>query len=104
MCSSGERTSVACSASRLASLHQRLGDTQVLFDLAESEHDEPTRIEAMRELTPLRTEIDQLEGRTLLNGEYDAREALIPINAQAGGGAAAACAGTMIARSRTGTW
>jgi len=31
----------------------------------------------------LRKEIDQLEVRTLLSGEYDAREALITINAQA---------------------
>jgi peptide chain release factor 2 len=75
--------------SRLASLHQRLGDTQLLFELAESEDDEPTRIEAARELTALRTEIDQLEVRTLLAGEYDAREALISINAQAGGADAA---------------
>jgi peptide chain release factor 2 len=74
---------------RLAALHQRLGDTAVLFDLAESEDDEPTRIEAARELTGLRTEIDQLEVRTLLAGEYDAREALISINAQAGGADAA---------------
>src|SRR5260370_15432620 len=70
---------------RLSGLRQRLGDTQVLFDLAESEDDQPTRIEAARELAALRTEIDQLEVRTLLNGEYDAREALISINAQAGG-------------------
>ena len=74
---------------RLAGLRQRLGDTQVLFDLAESENDEPTRNEAARELAGLRTEIDQLEVRTLLNGEYDAREALISINAQAGGADAA---------------
>jgi peptide chain release factor 2 len=37
----------------------------------------------------LRKEIDQLEIRTLLSGEYDAREALITINAQAGGADAA---------------
>jgi peptide chain release factor 2 len=61
----------------------------VLFDLAESENDEPTREEAVRELAALRTEIDQLEVRTLLNGQYDAREALISINAQAGGADAA---------------
>ena len=42
-----------------------------------------------RELAALRTEIDQLEIRTLLNGEYDSREALISINAQAGGADAA---------------
>ena len=74
---------------RLAGLHQRLGDTQVLFDLAESEDDAPTRDEAVRELAALRSEIDQLEVRTLLSGEYDAREALISINAQAGGADAA---------------
>jgi peptide chain release factor 2 len=74
---------------RLGGLHQRLGDTQLWFDLAESENDEPTRGEAMRELATLRTEVDQLEVRTLLNGEYDAREALISINAQAGGADAA---------------
>jgi len=74
---------------RLTSLHQRLDDTQVLFDLAERESDAPTRDEAMRELAGLRSEIDGLEVRTLLNGEYDAREALISINAQAGGADAA---------------
>ncbi len=70
---------------RLSGLAQRLADTQVLFDLADSENDEPTREEAARELAALRAEIDQLEVRTLLSGHYDAREALISINAQAGG-------------------
>jgi peptide chain release factor 2 len=74
---------------RLTGLRHRLGDTQVLFDLAESENDEPTKDEAGHELAALRTEIDQLEVRTLLNGQYDAREALISINAQAGGADAA---------------
>jgi len=74
---------------RLEALHQRLDDTGVMFELAESEHDEPTREEAERELVKLRKEIDQLEIRTLLNGEYDAREALISINAGAGGADAA---------------
>ena len=74
---------------RLTALHQRLDDTLVLFDLAERENDAPTRDEAVRELAGLRSEIDGLEVRTLLNGEYDAREALISINAQAGGADAA---------------
>ena len=74
---------------RLTSLRQRLGDTQVLFDLTERENDEPTKQEAAGELAAARSEIDQLEVRTLLNGEYDAREALISINAQAGGADAA---------------
>ncbi len=75
--------------SRLTSLHSRLEDTAAGFELAESENDEPTREEAERELSLLRKEIDQLEIRTLLNGEYDLREALISINAGAGGADAA---------------
>jgi peptide chain release factor 2 len=74
---------------RLHQLHRRLDDTRVMFELADSENDEPTREEAIRELAALRKEIDQLEVRTLLSGEYDAREALISINAQAGGADAA---------------
>jgi peptide chain release factor 2 len=74
---------------RLSGLRQRLVDTKTLFELAESENDEPTRDEANHELAALRAEIDQLEVRTLLNGQYDAREALISINAQAGGADAA---------------
>src|SRR5580692_2384856 len=74
---------------RLDALHTRLDDTAVMFELAESEHDEPTRLEGERELAALRKEIDQLEIRTLLSGEYDAREALISINAGAGGADAA---------------
>jgi peptide chain release factor 2 len=74
---------------RLEQLHRRLEDTRVMFELADSEDDEPTRNEAKRELTALRKEIDQLEVRTLLSGEYDSREALISINAQAGGADAA---------------
>jgi peptide chain release factor 2 len=74
---------------RLESLHRRLEDTTVLFELAESEHDDAARQEAARDLGALRKEIDQLEIRTLLSGEYDAREALISINAQAGGADAA---------------
>jgi peptide chain release factor 2 len=74
---------------RLADLHRRLDDTEVMFELAESENDAPTREEARRELAALHKEIDQLEVRTLLSGEYDAREALISINAQAGGADAA---------------
>src|ERR1700689_3860168 len=74
---------------RLEALHQRLDDTSVMFELAESENDEPTRVEATRDLSVLRQEMNQLEIRTLLSGEYDSREALISINAQAGGADAA---------------
>jgi peptide chain release factor 2 len=74
---------------RLEGMKRRLEDVGVMFELAESEQDEPTRDEATRELAAIRAEIDQLEIRTLLSGEYDAREALIAINAGAGGADAA---------------
>jgi peptide chain release factor 2 len=80
---------------RLGSLRQRLADTGVLFELAEAEHDQETAEEAARELAGLRREIDALEVRTLLNGEYDAREALITINSQAGGADAEDFAGNL---------
>jgi peptide chain release factor 2 len=74
---------------RLEALHQRLEDTAVMFELAADEHDDSARAEAEQDLAKLRKEIDQLEIRTLLNGEYDSREALISINAGAGGADAA---------------
>jgi peptide chain release factor 2 len=74
---------------RLETLNQRLDDLGVMFELAESFSDEPTRQEALAELGALRDQIDKLEIRTLLNGEYDSRDALITITAQAGGADAA---------------
>ena len=74
---------------RLDRLRQQLDDTSVMFELAERENDEPARVEAAGDLSVLRQEMNQLEIRTLLSGEYDAREALISINAQAGGADAA---------------
>src|SRR2546430_16659346 len=45
---------------RLTSLNRRLDDTRVMFELAESEDDQPTRDEAFRDLAALRKEIDHL--------------------------------------------
>jgi peptide chain release factor 2 len=70
---------------RVESLVGRLDDISVLYELAESEDDSDTREEADRELTTLRRDVNALEIRTLLAGEYDAREALVTINSQAGG-------------------
>jgi peptide chain release factor 2 len=84
---------------RLENLRQRLEDTRVLFELADEETDssvrEATRQEAAGELAVLGKEIDGLEVRTLLSGEYDAREALITINSQAGGADAEDFAGNL---------
>ena len=70
---------------RVEGLRRRLDDLGVLVELAEAEDDADTWAEAERELAELRREIDELEVRTLLSGEYDAREALVTIRSEAGG-------------------
>ncbi|MGD3110420.1 peptide chain release factor 2 [Streptomyces sp. YGL11-2] len=70
---------------RAEELRGRVDDLEVLFELAEAEGDEDARAEAEGELTAVRKAVDELEVRTLLSGEYDAREAVVSIRAEAGG-------------------
>ncbi|RAY12213.1 peptide chain release factor 2 [Actinomadura craniellae] len=70
---------------KVEGLRRRLDDTGVLFELAAAEDDADTRQEAENELAALAKDVQQMEVRTLMAGEYDAREALVTINAQAGG-------------------
>ncbi|MGW0582671.1 peptide chain release factor 2 [Streptomyces sp. NPDC002920] len=70
-------------------LRGRIDDLAVLFEMAEEEDDPDTRAEAESELTAVRKALDEMEVRTLLSGEYDSREALVNIRAEAGGGDAA---------------
>ncbi|NLH69236.1 MAG: peptide chain release factor 2 [Brooklawnia sp.] len=70
---------------RVAELRQRLDDIQVLLELALEEHDSDSQAEAQRDLASLKSEIEALEVRTLLSGEYDDRDALITIRSEAGG-------------------
>ncbi len=73
---------------RLEDLRQRLDDLPVMLELA-GEADEveaaQTVAEINRDLDSLTASINDLEVRTLLSGEYDAREALINLRAGAGG-------------------
>jgi peptide chain release factor 2 len=68
---------------RVQGLRQRLDDVEVLFELAEDDPD--TLTEAHEEMASLSTDIEAMEVRTLLSGEYDEREALITIRSEAGG-------------------
>ena len=70
---------------RVETLRRRLDDLGVLVELAESEDDQASWDEAAAELDGLRQAIGEMEVRTLLSGEYDAREALITIRSEAGG-------------------
>jgi len=70
---------------KLTALRQRIDDLPVLLELALDEGDESALAEAQRELQDLQGEIDELEVRTLLSGEYDERDALVSIRSGAGG-------------------
>ncbi|WP_406008625.1 peptide chain release factor 2 [Streptomyces sp. NBC_00637] len=66
-------------------LRGRIDDLAVLFEMAQEEDDSDTLAEAESELTAVKKALDEMEVRTLLSGEYDSREALVNIRAEAGG-------------------
>jgi peptide chain release factor 2 len=70
---------------RVETLRRRVDDLPILFELAEEEGDEKALAEANKELDQVEKAVDELEVRTLLSGEYDSREALVTIRAEAGG-------------------
>jgi peptide chain release factor 2 len=70
---------------RVEDLRRRVDDAQVLWDMAVEADDDAFKAEAEAEVTSLQKSIDELEVRTLLSGEYDAREALVTIRSEAGG-------------------
>ncbi|MER5265074.1 peptide chain release factor 2 [Actinosynnema sp. NPDC002837] len=70
---------------RITTLRERLDDLSIMYELAEDEGDAGSLAEADTERAKLREEISSLEVRTLLSGEYDERNALVTIRAEAGG-------------------
>ena len=70
---------------RVEALRRRLDDLPVLYELAIEEGSSDELAEADKELKSLREDIEAMEVRTLLSGEYDEREALVTIRSGAGG-------------------
>lgn len=70
---------------RMAELRQRVDDLGVLYELARTEDDDSSHAEASAELARLTEEVDRVEVRTLLSGEYDDRNAVVTVRAEAGG-------------------
>ncbi len=70
---------------RFRALRRRCEDLEALIELGEEAGDASLLTEATRELKTLERGVDELELLTLLNGEYDARNAIVSLHAGAGG-------------------
>jgi peptide chain release factor 2 len=70
---------------RITELRQRVDDLVVMYELASEEGSEDMRAEADAERDQLAGELASLEVRTLLSGEYDARNAVVTVRSEAGG-------------------
>jgi peptide chain release factor 2 len=81
---------------RVTALGGRIEDLEIMVELGRDEGDEGALADAEVELGKVKKVVEGLEVRTLLNGEYDAREALVSIRAGAGGVDAADFAETLM--------
>ena len=70
---------------RVENMDAAIDDLEVLVEMGTEENDADTLAEAERELKKLQKAVGELEVRTLLNGEFDEREAVVTIRAGAGG-------------------
>ena len=70
---------------RFVALGSRVEDLGIMIEMALEEGDADAMADAERELEKVKVAVERLEVRTLLNGEYDVREALVSIRAGAGG-------------------
>jgi peptide chain release factor 2 len=84
-----ETASVRNKVQPLAQLSQKIDDLEILRDLAQEETNPDSQSTAFREVEQefqaLIKELDGLELRTLLSGEFDKSNAFLKINAGAGG-------------------
>ncbi|SDC22318.1 peptide chain release factor 2 [Nocardioides lianchengensis] len=81
----GQLSTLQGTLDRFNELLGRIEDVGIMAELATEEGDADSLAEAERELERVKKAVESLEVRTLLNGEYDAREALVSIRAGAGG-------------------
>jgi peptide chain release factor 2 len=74
---------------RIEAIARRVDDLEALVELGEEDgagaDGQEALLDAESELSSLRAALTDMEVRTLLSGEYDAREALVTIRSEAGG-------------------
>ncbi len=70
---------------KFTGLESRIEDLALMVEMAQEEGDTSSLEDSERELARIQKSVESLEIRTLLSGEYDAREALVTIRSGAGG-------------------
>ncbi|WP_062204097.1 peptide chain release factor 2 [Demequina salsinemoris] len=70
---------------RVTGFGQRIDDLEVLIEMGEEADDEETLAEAESDLEKLKKDLSAMEVRTLMNGEWDERNAVVTIRSGAGG-------------------
>ena len=80
-----ERTSISNKIDRFKKLWNDLEETQILLELAVEESDEEALNEVTQQTGALDKKIDQLSLDLMLDGKDDSRNAIVSINAGAGG-------------------
>lgn len=80
-----ERSRLAGQIDKIAALTADLEETEVLLQLAVEESDAATLAEVTDQLDRLKSQIDAFSLSMMLNGEDDANNAIVSINAGAGG-------------------
>ena len=70
---------------KITSIDSRLDDIEIMVELANEESDQSAADDVYAELASIQAVLDDLEIQTLLNGEFDARPAVVTIRAGAGG-------------------
>jgi len=70
---------------KIVSIESRLDDIEIMVELANEEDDQSAADDVHAELKDIQAVLDELEVQTLLNGEWDARPAVITIRSGAGG-------------------
>ncbi|MDY6904841.1 MAG: peptide chain release factor 2 [Thermodesulfobacteriota bacterium] len=80
-----ERSALSARIEMLQNIHADVEDTEVLFELAEEEDDPDAAAEVQSRIKKMRTALERVSIELMLSGEDDSADAIVSINAGAGG-------------------
>ena len=82
---SQERNRIEAQLNAFSSVERKLEDSEVLIEMAEEEGEEELLKEAEENLKKIEKELNELEVKKVLSGEYDKNNAIVTLHAGAGG-------------------